>query len=362
MELEEFLQSTNTTSFIVIKDDAILYEGYFNGYERDSIVTSFSVAKSFTSALVGMAIDDGYIGSVDDRMIDYLPELKGRGFDELTIRHVLLMSSGIQYLTDDELPPLKEIFQFTDEGMSYTYPDRRSLVLQVKPDGKPLGSEFNYNNYYPILLGMILERTTGHSPSEYLQEKIWQPLGMEYPASWSVDNEKDGMELMESGINARAIDFAKFGRLFLNNGNWNGTQIIPSDWVIESTSPDPKDDRVWHSYAEWKEANGYYKYQWWGRTNPDGSYHYTALGHLGQFVFVAPQENMIIVRFGVDEGGVDDWMSVFQDITAKVGAQSDNIQSWRLACRNCLKNWDLTQPKWRKVSWRSRKMGQPFTA
>jgi CubicO group peptidase (beta-lactamase class C family) len=325
MSFEDFLQSTQTTSFIVIKDDSILYEGYSNGYRRDSIVTSFSVAKSFTSALVGIAIDEGYIKSVDDLMIDYIPELKGKGFDNLTIRHLLTMSSGIQFLTDDELPALKEIFQFTDEGMSYSYPDRRSLILQVKPDGKPLASEFNYNNYNTILLGMILERTTGRSPSEYLQEKIWKPLGMEYPASWSLESEKSGFELMVAGINARAIDFAKFGRLFLNNGNWNDTQIISPDWVIASTSPNPDDHRVWHSDVEWKELNGYYKYQWWGRYNADGTYHYTAQGHLGQFIFVAPQENMVIVRFGFDHGGVDDWMSVFQTITAQVSTPGTKI-------------------------------------
>ena len=328
MDFEDFLQSTQTTSFIVIKDDSVLYEGYFNGYSRDSIVTSFSAAKSFTSALIGIAIDEGYIGSVDDSMITYLPELKGKGLDDLTIRHLLTMSSGIQYLKDDELSPLKEIFQFTDDGMSYSYPDHRSLALQVKPDGKPLGSEFNYNNYHPLLLGMILERTTGRSPSEYLQEKIWKPLGMEYPASWSLDSEKGGFELMGAGINARAIDFAKFGRLFLNYGNWNGAQIIPSDWVIQSTSPDPNDHRVWHSDIDWKKLDGYYKYQWWGRFHADGTYDYTAQGHLGQFIFVAPQENMIIVRFGFDHGGVDDWMGVFQTITAQVNAGTANPYSW----------------------------------
>jgi CubicO group peptidase (beta-lactamase class C family) len=326
MGLEEFLQSTNTTSFIVIQDDAILYEGYFNGYDRESIVTSFSVAKSFTSALTGIAIDEGYIQSVDDLMVTYLPELKGKGFDDLTIRHLLTMSSGIQYREDDEYPDLQEISQFTDDGMTYSYPNRRSLVLQMKPDGKPLDSEFNYNNYCTILLGMILERTTGQSPSEYLQAKIWEPLGMEYPASWSLERENGGLELMISGINARAVDFAKFGRLFLNNGNWKGTQIISSDWVVESTSPDPNDHRLWHSYTEWEEENGYYKYQWWGRTNPDGSYHYTALGKRGQYIFVAPRENMVIVRFGIDEGGVDDWMGVFQGITAKVNARTANVQ------------------------------------
>ena len=315
---EDFLRSTQTTSFIVIKDDAILYEGYFNGYSRDSIVTSFSTAKSFTSALVGIAIDEGYIGSVDDRMIAYIPELKGKGFDDLTIRHLLTMSSGIQYLKDDELSPLVEIFQFTDDGMSYSYPDLRSLALQVRPDGKPLGSEFNYNNYHPALLGMILERTTGRSPSEYLQEKIWKPLGMEYPASWSLDSEKGGFELMGGGINARAIDFAKFGRLFLNNGNWNGQQIISEQWVTESTAPDPNDNRPWHSYASWKEANGYYKYLWWGKLKPDGSYDFMAQGKRGQWIVVSPQARVVVVRFGIDDEGVDAWEDMLESVIAKV--------------------------------------------
>ena len=322
MGFEDFLHSTQTTSFIVIKDDAILYESYFNGYKRDSILTSFSVAKSFTSALIGIAIDEGYIGSEGDPVITYLPELKG--FDEVTIRDLLMMSSGISFLKDDEVPPWKELTQFTDEGLSYSYPDMRSLALQVKPDGQAPGTVFNYNNYNTILLGMILERTTGRPVSEYLQEKIWKPLGMEYPASWSLDSEENGFELVQAGINARAIDFAKFGRLFLNDGNWNGMQIISPEWVLASTSPDPNDHRVWHSDVGWKEANGYYMYQWWGRFHADGTYDYTALGHLGQFIFVAPQENMIIVRFGFDEGGVDDWVDVFQTITAQVNAQTTN--------------------------------------
>ncbi|HSL44020.1 MAG TPA: serine hydrolase [Anaerolineales bacterium] len=324
MGFEEFLRSTQTTSFIVIKDDAILYEGYFNGYTRDSLVTSFSMAKSVTSALIGIAIDEGYIGGVNDLMIDYTPELTGKGFDNVTIRDLLLMSSGIRYLTDDEISPLAQITQFTDDGLSYSYPDLRSLALRVKMDEKGPGAEFNYNNYNTILLGLILERSTGRSPSEYLQEKVWEPLGMEYPASWDLDSEKSEFELIASGINGRAIDFAKFGRLFLNYGNWNGTQIISPEWVFESTAPDPDDHRVWHSDASWKEAKGYYKYQWWGKINSDGSYDYLAQGHLGQRIYVSPQAKMIIVRFGTDEGGVDEWTDVFQSIIANVKATTKN--------------------------------------
>ena len=309
-DLEKFLESTNTTSFIVIKDDTILYEGYFNGYERDSIVTSFSMAKSFTSALVGIAIEEGYIGGVDDLMIEYLPEMKGRGLDDLTIRHLLNMSTGIRYDSDDEISFVQDMFQFTDDGKSYSYPDLRDQALNLQPSKEPVGAEFNYNNYHPQLLGMILERTTGMPPATYLQEKIWKPLGMEYPASWSLDSEKSGFELMTAGINGRAIDFARFGRLFLNKGNWEGSQVIPEAWVQESTSPDPADNRPWHSYIDWQEAGGYYRYLWWGVFRPDGGYDFAAHGHLGQLIYVAPKERMIVVRFGIDEGGVDWWDQV----------------------------------------------------
>ena len=325
-DFEDFLRSTNTTSFIVIKDDAIVYEGYFNGYQRDSVVTSFSMAKSITSALVGIAIDEGYFG-LEDPVIQYVPELKGRGLDNLTIRHLLNMSSGIGFVTDDELSPLVEIFQFTDEGLTYSYPDLRALALDAKPGDAPVGAEFNYNGYHTPLLGIILERATGMTPSAYLQEKIWKPLGTEFPASWSLDSEKGGFELMGAGINGRAIDFAKIGSLYLHNGTWQGRQIIPAAWVQESTAPDPADTRAWHSDRDWKQADGYYKYLWWGRTLPGGGYDFEAHGHDGQRIFVAPLENIVIVRFGLDEGGVDSWTDVFQGLVLKMEPES---AAWRL--------------------------------
>jgi CubicO group peptidase (beta-lactamase class C family) len=314
--LEEFLESTNTTSFIVIKDDTILYEGYFNGYERDSIVTSFSTAKSITSALVGIAIADGYIGSVGDPITDYIPELRAQGLEEMTIQHLLTMSSGISYVPDDRVSIWDELTLFTDDTVAYYYPDLRAHNVKLNRDNTVPGSHYNYNNYLPQLLGMVLERTTHRPVSEYLQEKIWKPLGMEFPASWSLDSEDTGFEKMDVGVNGRAIDFAKFGRLYLMEGDWNGEQVISREWVLESTSPNPEDNRVWDSDQDWKDAGGYYKYYWWGMLGDDGTYDYAAHGHLGQVIYVAPDEDVVIVRFGTDEGGGDRWDDVLADIAA----------------------------------------------
>jgi CubicO group peptidase (beta-lactamase class C family) len=316
--LEEFLESTNTTSFIVIKDDSILYEGYFNGYDRDSIVTSFSMAKSITSALVGIAIEEGYINSVDDPITDYIPELRAQGLEGMTIRHLLTMSSGIRYVPDDRVSLWDELRLFTDDTVAYYYPDLRAHDVKLHRDDTQIGSHYNYNNYLPQLLGMVLERTTHRPVSEYLQEKIWKPLGMEFPASWSLDSEESGFEKMDVGVNGRAIDFAKFGRLFLNEGEWNGQQIISRDWVVESTSPDPNDNRVWDSDQDWKDDGGYYKYFWWGMLADDGTYDYAAHGHLGQLIYIAPDEDVVIVRFGIDEGSVDRWDDVLASIATNL--------------------------------------------
>jgi CubicO group peptidase (beta-lactamase class C family) len=315
---DDFLRSTNTTSLIVIKDGTVVYQRYFNRYNRDSIVTSFSIAKSVTSALVGIAIDEGDIGSVDDPIVDYLPELRGRGLDDVTIRDLLLMSTGIKFAQDEDLSDLQELWPFSsDVALSYSHPNLRRLALHLPPSEEPVGAAFNYNQYHPLLLGIILERTTHRRVAEYLQEKIWQPLGMEYAASWSLDSETDGFEKMESGINARAIDFAKLGQLFLDNGRWNGKQVISTQWVTASTAPDPSDNRPFLSYPDWKAAGGYYKYMWWGMRTGDGGYYYAARGHLGQRITVFPEDRLVIVRFGINEEGVDSWDKVIETVAAK---------------------------------------------
>jgi CubicO group peptidase (beta-lactamase class C family) len=308
--LDELLELTDTNAFIVLRDDKIIYEGYFNDTGRDSIHTSFSAAKSVVSALIGTAIADGSIDSVDDPVINYIPEIAGRGLDTMTIRDLLLMNSGIRYQFNSEIPFYRH--PFGDDSLTYYSPDLRKTALRVEADGTLQEKAFHYNNYHLLLEGMILERATGMTVSEYMQEKIWKAMGTEYPASWSLDSEASGFEKMESGINARAVDYARFGSLFLRNGFWNDVRILPDAWVEESTAPldpDPRD------YGPAEELGLYYRYHWLGMRDPDGTYDFYAEGHYGQYIYIAPDKNVVIVRFGnwADEYPVY-WPLVFQGL------------------------------------------------
>jgi CubicO group peptidase (beta-lactamase class C family) len=307
-KLADLLERTDTRAFIVIKDDLIIHEYYADG-DRKSIHTSFSVAKSFDSALIGAAIADGLIDSVNDPVIKYLPELAGRGFDDLTIKNLLRMDTGIRYRSAEDI-----LSPFSDDALTYYPPNLRKVALSVVPGEISVGEDFLYNNFYPLLEGLILERVTGMSVAEYLSERIWKPMGAEFSASWSLDSKHSGFEKMESGINASALDFARFGLLFLHNGNINGQQVLPEDWILESTAPDETDQRAFLSYPQWKAEGGYYGFHWWGKNTPDGSYDFMARGHLGQLIYVSPRENMVIVRFGPEPDGDILWADIARAI------------------------------------------------
>ena len=293
--LNDLLMRTGTRAFLIIKDDQLIFETYLES-SRKEINTSFSSAKSFNSALIGAAIADGYINSVNDPVIKYVPEISGRGLDTLTIRDLLLMNSGIRYVEGGELPFYYA--PFADDPLTYYPPDLRKVALSVKASETPIGVAFHYNNYHPLLEGLVIERATGTHVAEYLQERFWKPMGAEFPASWSLDSESSGFEKMESGINARAIDFARFGLIFLHNGFWNGVQILPESWVTESTQPLRPDTRTWETFSYWPDYGGYYKYHWWGINNLDGTYDFYAHGRYDQFVYVAQRKNIVIVRLG----------------------------------------------------------------
>jgi CubicO group peptidase (beta-lactamase class C family) len=278
--LEDYLDASGTTAFLLIHDDKVLYEGYLDGYDETSIHTSFSMAKSFASALVGIAIDEGHIKSVDEPITNYIPELLERDerFESITIRDLLTMSTGINYEEGGDLPWSEE----ADDTKTYYATDLRELALENCRIEEEPGEYFEYNNYNPLLVGLILERATGMSVSGYLQEKLWKPMGMEADGSWSLDSTQSGFEKMESGLNARARDFGRFGMLFAKEGRWEGEQLISQGWIEQSTRADTSTD----------PSQGY-QYFWWVDT-PAATNHFSARGNYGQYIYVAPDLQNIL--------------------------------------------------------------------
>jgi CubicO group peptidase (beta-lactamase class C family) len=298
--LTEWAEASQTTALIIIRRDTLLYEEYFNGFSRESYFHSQSMAKSFISLLIGFAIEDGYIESVNDPMTTYMPELMERDarFGDITIRDLLMMRSGLKY-REAYLPGLGIHAPWHDEAVGYYHGNVRKLLLRRVKVARDPGQTFQYCNYNTSYLGLIIERSTGKTVSEYLEEKLWSQL-MEYDALFSIDSKRSGFEYMPSRLMARAIDYARFGRLILEEGSWNGRQIISSDWILESTREDtsvPRED-----YPEWMGQGSertYYNYQWWGHTNMDGSYQFFAAGNLGQNIYILPDEELIIVHCGM---------------------------------------------------------------
>jgi CubicO group peptidase (beta-lactamase class C family) len=297
--LDGFLRETDTLAFLVVHEDRLVYERYFDGATRESPQTSFSAAKSFVSTLVGIAIDEGLIESIEDPVTDYLPELaaRDRGFQQITLRHLLTMSSGIRY-QEGGFPSLG------DDTHTYYGVDLRDVALnRVRIDGPP-GLAWQYNNYHPLLLGLVLERATGTSVSDFMARRLWQPLGAEADATWSLDSKRSGFEKMESGLNARPVDYARFGQLFLHKGEWNGRRILSEDWVRAATGAEPTTDSAYY--------HGY-RYFWWIDVERPGRFY--ALGKYGQYIYVAPDADAVVVRFGSDWGvGNVTWLATFRDV------------------------------------------------
>ncbi len=297
-KLADLLAGSQTTAFLVIKDDRLVHEGYFNGSGHDAVQTSFSVAKSFDSAMLGAAIADGAISGIDDPVTKYIPELLERDprFADIAIRHLVTMSSGLHY-EEYGVP-------WSDDALTYYDADLRGLALRKTWVEQTQGKRFHYNNYNPLLFGMILERATGRSVADYLSEKIWKPVGAEADATWSMDSKEHGFEKMESGINARAVDFAKLGSLYLHRGAFNGRQILPPEWIDASTAPAlPTGFASPSGYGRW----------WWTHEAEGLGPYYSARGNKGQFVFVFPSKGLVVTRHGRDFGGVD-WSGVAEAI------------------------------------------------
>jgi CubicO group peptidase (beta-lactamase class C family) len=289
---DDFLEKNNTVAFLIIKNDTIQYEQYWAGYNQASVVPSFSMAKSVLSILIGCAIDDKLIQSVSEPVTNYIPELKENGFDKVTIEHVLQMTSGLKF-NESYINP------FGHAATYYYGRNLRKSIRKMKLKTEP-GKNFDYVSGNSQILGLVLERALKNKTiSTYLQEKIWKPLEMEYDASWSLDKKKNGLEKTFCCLNARARDFAKIGRLYLNNGKWNKRQIVSADWVERSTQVDTS-----------RGSSRNYQYQWWKLQKED----FMAEGILGQYIYVRPDKNLIIVRLGKNGGKADWW-----DIMALLG-------------------------------------------
>lgn len=297
---DEWVEKSKTTALIFIQKDTIRYEKYFNSFKRDSYFHSMSMAKSFISTLIGFAIEDGYISNINDPITKYIPELIDRDirFEKISIKNLLMMQSGIKYY-EGYFPGTFVHLPWHDEAIGYYHPDVRKLLLEDVEIGDEPGKTYQYNNYNTSYLGLIIERTTKKNVSDYLEEKLWTQIDTEYDALFALDSKKSGFELMPSMLVARAIDYAKFGRLFLNNGNWNGKQVISKEWVSESTLEDKSIPRKYYpNYMGSGVNRTFYKYQWWGHVNNDSTYNFFAAGNLGQNIYVIPHEDIIIVHCG----------------------------------------------------------------
>jgi CubicO group peptidase (beta-lactamase class C family) len=292
-----FMRYTGTTSLIVLQDGNIVFEQYFLDETQQDLHISWSVAKSFVSALIGIALNENKISSITDSIDSYLPELKGSAYEGVKIVDLLEMASGIAFY-EDYGNPFSDVNQF-----SYTFalglPMDKYIARQKKRAHEP-GSFNNYASLDTQVLAMLLVKVTGKGLNEYLQEKIWQPLGMEYDAYWITDS--SGMELAMGGLNASARDYAKFGQLYLNKGLWNGRQIVPSEWVAESVKTDKPHKQVGKS--EFSSDDWGYGYQWWIAPDSDGDY--MAIGVYNEFIFIDPKHNIVIVKLSGNAHYVED--------------------------------------------------------
>ncbi|MCU0442679.1 MAG: beta-lactamase family protein [Bacteroidia bacterium] len=281
VDFDQFMRKNKTVAFLVLRNDTIVTERYYSGYDSASIIASFSMAKSYISALIGCAIHDGLIQNVNDPITRYIPEMSKNGFDAVSIEHLLQMTSGIDF-NESYYNPFGHAAAFY-YGKNL---DKKTMKLKLK--WKP-GTQFEYTSGSTQLLGLVLKRALKQETiTAYFERKLWKPMQMEFDASWSLD-ERDGMEKAFCCLNARARDFAKFGRLYLNNGNWNGQQLVPADWVAKSTVADTQNGGV-----------RYYKYQWW--LDDEDTNQYCAQGHLGQYIFIDKAKKVIVVRLGSGYG------------------------------------------------------------
>ncbi len=275
------IEGFKTEAYLIIKNDSLCYEQYWDGYSDTSHTNSFSMGKSIVSILVGIAIQEGKIKSIDEHVSDFIPSFKVGMDSLLRIKDLLTMSSGMDFKESYVSP-------FAYPAEAYYGNDLIGNTLKYKVVSQP-GKEFIYLSGNSLLLGYIVTIATGKTLSDYASEKLWIPMGAEHPAFWSLDQE-GGMEKSYCCFNSNARDFARLGQLYLDSGKWGGKQLVPKDYVLASTKP---------------ALSEHYGYNWW-ILNCDGHQVPYCRGILGQYIFVIPDKNMVVVRLGKKRGVVND--------------------------------------------------------
>lgn len=290
-DVQTFLQETDTSALLVLKDGNVVFEEYWLTGGRDVQWLSMSVAKSFVSAAVGIAISERHIASIDEPVTQYVPSLIGSAYDGVRIKDVLQMSSGAAW-NEDYNDPDSDINRF---GRIFALGGSlNDFAATLTRENEP-GTFNRYNSTDTQVLGMLLINATGQSITDYMAEKLWHPMGAESAAYWLLDDED--MEMAFAGLNATARDYAKIGELYRLGGRLNGQQIIPEAWVTASVTPDAPHLQPGENNPASDFELGY-GYQWWIPEGNEGEF--SAIGVYNQFVFVNPTDGVVIVKLSAN--------------------------------------------------------------
>ncbi|SNS39228.1 serine hydrolase domain-containing protein [Sphingopyxis indica] len=280
VDVDAYMASQRNAGLIIVQDGKIRLEKYALGYGPEGRWTSFSVAKSFTSTLVGAAVKDGYIKSLDDKVSAYIPGLEGSAYDDVSVRQLLTMTSGVKW-NEDYTDPKSDVAQF---NLQKPVPGEDITVSYMKslPREAPAGSKWVYKTGETNLIGVLVSSATGKTLSDYLSEKVWKPFGMEQDAVWMLG--ATGHEISGCCMSARLKDYARFGLFILGGGVAGGEKVLPDGWLAAATTKQADIDQPGRGYG----------YQWW--TNDDGSF--AAQGIFGQGIFIDPKRRLVIASNG----------------------------------------------------------------
>ena len=286
--LKEKIESIRTVGFLVIKNNKLLYENYWGDFDERHSTNSFSAVKSLVSLLIGIAVEEGHIGSIDDKVGDYLQGFNQNGKEAITIRHLLTMSSGLNWSESGANP-------FSNNAEAYYGKDLVGLINGLKAISPP-GVEFKYQSGNTQILGFILEAATGQPIAEYTEKALWSKIGAEHDAYWNLDDE-NGKAKAFCCFYASPRDYAKLGQLIIDRGLWGGQQVVPADYIDACFVPADIDDKG--------KPLARYGLHWWV-LNYNGLDVFYARGISGQYVIAIPSEDIVIVRTGWKREKVDD--------------------------------------------------------